>query len=232
MTKKRIIALVVCIAIVVGIVVCVNIAQKKQNETKFEFIRESDGTLCVKSYSGTETYVEIPSHHENIPVTSISKDAFLQGSNIKTLIIPDTITYISEGALSGCTSIQSITLPYTIRLNHIFKSKDSDSVPTSLKKVYLSENCIRIDYDAFNDCMFLQEIHIPASVQTIETRELYRVGVNGNIPTTPYEKVYPFKGCSESLILYCESPTQPEYWEENWNHCSDTETVKIVWGHK
>ena len=232
MNKKKAIILVVCIAAVIAIVIGINVAQKNQNETKYEFVRQSDGTFDIKNYTGTDAYVEIPSYHEGVPITSISKDAFITGGNIKTLVIPDTITYISEGALSGCTNIQSLTLPYTIRLTHIFKSQNSNSVPTSLEKIYLSQNCVRIDYDTFNDCMFLEEVHIPASVQTIDTTELHRVGVNGNIPTTPYEKAYPFKGCSKSLILYCESPEQPEHWEENWNHCSDTEKVKVIWGHK
>ena len=43
---------------------------------------------------------------------SIMQGAFENGGSITSLTVPDSVEYISRGALSGCTSLQTLSLPY------------------------------------------------------------------------------------------------------------------------
>jgi len=72
-----------------------------------------DGTYCVDgigTYTGSE--VVIPSEYQGIAVTGIAEKAFLGCGNIRSVIVPDSVTQIGGGAFSGCTSLENITLPF------------------------------------------------------------------------------------------------------------------------
>ena len=44
--------------------------------------------------------------------TEITKDDFREYTALKTLVLPDTVTKIAEGAFYGCSSLSSVTLPF------------------------------------------------------------------------------------------------------------------------
>lgn len=57
--------------------------------------------------------IRVPSVYNEKPVTLISDTAFNNATNIEALVIPDSIKGIGEGALSGCSSLKSITIPFS-----------------------------------------------------------------------------------------------------------------------
>lgn len=175
MNKKRIIALIICIATIAAIVIGVNVAQSNRNPKNYQLRRINDGTWEIIKYTGKDQYVEIPSEFKGTPITEIGKNAFENCSSIKGLVVPDSIRSIGESAFKGCTNLYSITLPFVgysaahnAQLCYIFGGNHSDEVPQSLKIVYLSEACTRIGAYAFNNCDDLKEVHIPTSVKLIE----------------------------------------------------------------
>jgi len=229
--KKTIIKVIVFCTVAILIIASITITISLTDNTKngFTFSEQSDGTYTVKNYSKNNTYVTIPSTFKNKPVTGISSGAFDRGDKIKTLIVPDSITNISYAAFKGCTSLESITLPFigmepdgNPYLTYIFNDQDLSApkqVPKTLKKVYLSNQCTKLSNSAFHNCPNIKEIHIPSSVIIIEA-------------ITNSERARPFYGCSFQLTIYCEVPEKPEHWSEYWNYISNNQKANVNWGSK
>ena len=100
----------------------------------------SDGTLSLEQYASTAETYNIPSKIDNKYVTKINKYCFYNGSNLKKVTIPDSVTHIGYAAFEGCTSLTDINIP---------------------------ENVEVIEGNAFYNCTSLKSITIPASVTTL-----------------------------------------------------------------
>lgn len=57
--------------------------------------------------------VVIPSTHQNKPVTALHF-TFADKKEIKTIVLPDTITSISAGTFAGCTNLETIIIPSSV----------------------------------------------------------------------------------------------------------------------
>ena len=66
----------------------------------------------VVSYNGTASDVTIPASYRNVPTTAIGESAFRNNTTIKKITVPDSVTSISSGVFSGCSSLTEITLPF------------------------------------------------------------------------------------------------------------------------
>jgi len=71
----------------------------------------SDGTLTITKYNGSETSVVIPSKINGKTVTAIGNNAFAYCKNITSITIPNTVTSIGSRAFGGCESLTSIIIP-------------------------------------------------------------------------------------------------------------------------
>ena len=106
------------------------------------FVLSSDGTYYIlNSVDLTDdatvndnTYT-VPSEYNGLPVKEIAKKALKNCTTLETVIIPDTIEKIGEGALMGCYKIKRLTIPFvgsdregTIPyFGHIFGNPDNTS---------------------------------------------------------------------------------------------------------
>jgi len=75
------------------------------------------------------------------------KYAFSHSQSLKTVLLPATLTCISQGAFAGCRSLKNIAIP--------------DSV-------------IRIERSAFYECLSLESVVVPNSVKSIGENAFYR----------------------------------------------------------
>lgn len=66
----------------------------------------------VVSYNGTASDVTIPASYRNVPTTAIGESAFRNNTTIKKITVPDSVTSISSGVFSGCSSLTEITFPF------------------------------------------------------------------------------------------------------------------------
>jgi hypothetical protein len=84
-----------------------------------------DGTLKITSYKGSENEVIIPAKIGNAKVSVIGEKAFTcdwyikvpnrsEREKITSVIIPEGVCEIEEGAFCECISLASVTLPSTI----------------------------------------------------------------------------------------------------------------------
>ena len=101
----------------------------------------SENTIAITDYNGYDTEVTIPSKIDGFTVTGVEN---MDTSNIKKIVMPDTVTYIGESAFAD----------------------SSDGVP--LEEVVLSKNLKTIGPWAFSGCFELKSIDIPESVTEIE----------------------------------------------------------------
>ena len=110
--------------------------------------------------------------------TSISQYAFYGCSGITSIVVPNSITTIEQGTFQSCSSLESITLPFVGEsalsnqfLGFIFGgssySDNSTYVPTSLRKVILSDACSSIVQNAFYNCSKITSVTIPNTVLSI-----------------------------------------------------------------
>ncbi len=121
----------------------------------------------------------------------IGEDAFHNNKYLENIEIPEGVTYIGDGAFSGCEKID-ITIPKSILYigRSAFSNCDSLTKVTipgtiwglergaffscdSLKKVVIEEGVQLIPYRAFESCVSLKKVKIPNSVWIVENKAFY-----------------------------------------------------------
>ena len=101
----------------------------------------------------------------NIPETVFSIGAYaLSGTDLKNLVIPNSVSIIGRGMLKNCKKLTYVQLNKS--MNEI--SDEMFMGCSSLYKVTLPENIKRIGRKAFMGCMELREFVIPEHVEVIE----------------------------------------------------------------
>lgn len=108
--------------------------------------------------------IEIPAEIEGRDVVGIADNAFHNtGAYIKSVKLPESITYIGDHAFYGCKYITSITLPNSVKEIGVGAFEGCSALET----VVLSENLVTIGNGAFKDCVAVKEISIPSKVESI-----------------------------------------------------------------
>ncbi len=127
----------------------------------FEYeVNEAENGIIIIKYIGISENVVIPAEIDGLPVVSIQgvppepgqayQIGAFEDSNIKTVVLPASITIIGDAAFSQCADLIEITLP--------------DSL-TELGKA------------AFRDCRSLKTIEIPGSIKVLEDNALAQSGL-------------------------------------------------------
>ena len=74
-----------------------------------------DGTsVTITGYNGPGGAVNIPAFLNNLPVTTIGVNAFINKASITSVNIPNSVTIIGNSAFAGCSGLTSITLPNSL----------------------------------------------------------------------------------------------------------------------
>lgn len=106
--------------------------------------------------------VSVPETLGGYPVVSILDYAFRE-ADIKSIKLPDTITFIGEGAFMNCEKLEKINIPMGVKEI----KKDTFSQCFSLKEIKLSGTVTLICGNAFFSCGSLEKIDI-SGVTNIE----------------------------------------------------------------
>ncbi|MBQ3489309.1 MAG: leucine-rich repeat protein [Clostridia bacterium] len=136
--------------------------------------QESDGTLIITSYKGTDTDVVIPDKIGKTAVTAIDSQAFdpmaprlteIQRKARKELfsvVFPETITKIPERLFAGLSELKIITLGE--KTEKIGKQAFSY---TGLEEIILPNSIRKIDDCAFRGCSNLKTIKLPKNLTSL-----------------------------------------------------------------
>lgn len=175
--NSRIISLALSVLMIVGIVSASGFSSSAIVEIvdgDYSYVKNSDNTYALYSYSGSDTDITLPTVALGRNVTEIYKNAF-ESSNITSVVIPEGYVSIGESAFYGCADITEITLPSTVTSlgSMVFNSC------TALSSVDLSQatSLTAIPFAAFQDDSSLKSIIIPSNVTSIGNNALTRSGL-------------------------------------------------------
>lgn len=130
-------------------------------------LNENDNTATINNQTGISGDIVIPqevtANEEQYTVKVIGENAFGKCSNLKSIVIPDSVTRIGQYAFYGCTNLENVTLP-----NNLTAIEDRTfSGCSSLKSIILPGNIKGIGYNAFYGCDSLLSLTIPSSLTFI-----------------------------------------------------------------
>ena len=135
-------------------------------------------------------------------VLTIGRDAFLSCRTFEKLCLPDSVTSIDEGAFWGSNFETVVGGRYTVVPRKAFSY-------SKMLFISLPDTVTRIESFAFSTCDELRAVYIPASVTEI--------GENAFVG---------LKNCT----IYCEAPSKPDGWAENWLWEDECENVTVIFG--
>jgi hypothetical protein len=165
----------------------------------------------ITGYNGTNSIVNIPSGVNDIAVTQIGE--IWQGSvyplppifgwyntSVISVIIPDTVTSIGEGAFSYCNELTSVTIGKNVTKIRDYTFQQNPK----LTNIIIPEGVAEIGLAAFHTCSELSAIRIPGSVTNlgsytfINCTNLSRVEMLGNPPSYQTE---PFANTTATIFF-------------------------------
>ena len=129
------------------------------------FIIEPDGVITA--YTGCAAKVTIPSEINGIKVTAIGPSAFLGETNttLTTIVIPEGVTEIGEGALGWQENLTEVFLPES--LTKIGSGAFAGCA--NLEKINIPKGVTEIDAHAFSECYALTEVTLPGNLTSISS---------------------------------------------------------------
>ena len=142
---------------------CVACGEAQPSEG-FLYMSNGDGTCFLDIGDCKDEHIVIPTHSPaGDKVTQIKAYAFAGKDHLKSVRIPETVTFIGEGAFRNCINLESVILPDNIKS---IESYTFDGCK-KLKEITIPSGVSYIGAEAFAGCVACESIVIPASVTVI-----------------------------------------------------------------
>ena len=147
------------------------------------FTLSQDGTsYSVSAGAAVEGDVFIPAYYNGLPVTSIGyigfatgdvepeeiepgSYAFLSCTNLKTVVIPSTVTVIGDMAFAGCEGLEDVAISPAVTVI----GDGAFELCKSLENIEIPSGVTRIGAYTFAGCEVLKSVVIPEGVREIGT---------------------------------------------------------------
>jgi hypothetical protein len=157
------------------------------DERGYVFLLNEDGeSYAVAAYFGDATEVNVPAMHAEKPVTVIGANVFADNGNITTVVLPEGLLRIDEGAFSFNAN------PYRAIV---------DEFPSSaLSSVTLPSTLQYIGANAFCGCQNLKQVTLPAGLTELGESAFERTGLE-QIAFPPGLAVIPWAAFQSCLSL-------------------------------
>lgn len=136
-------------------------AEDRQS-TDSDFHIDKEG--CLTSYTGSEEHVVIPEGVKHIggnPDNSIFEDT---ETEIKSVVIPDSVIEIGERAFYTCLQLEEVTMGNGVKKI----GQEAFAGCFKMKTIHLSDSLQEIGLRAFNFCESLEALELPSSLRNIE----------------------------------------------------------------
>ena len=154
---------------------------RKSKQQTWVTEEQSDGTLMIADYKGSEKEVYIPEQIDGKTVSAIGENAFspmkprrqkVQASalaNLTTVVLPPTLRIIGNNAFQGCERLMSVEIPggvLTIGEWAFAGCKNMDTIS-------FSQSIQEIGKGAFSDCKKLHSVVLPDGIKEISAWVFY-----------------------------------------------------------
>ena len=190
----------------------------------YTYTLDDANRATITGYNGSAAALYIPEEIDGHEVVAIGNGAFEDRTDLRTVMIPDSVTRIEVWAFYNCNNLSNVTLSNNLNYMgeyafgnckkitkiEIPKSLDSSGGPfkncDGLKMVTFEKGTTEISSSLFEDCTGLEEIDIPDTVTVIENSA--------------------FNGCVNLLkIMIPDSVTRIENWA--FYNCNNLSTVTL-----
>lgn len=196
----------------------------------YNILSQQEATVEVTSnpdtnikYSGDITIPElVTNNNTTYTVTAIKNKAFSSCSDLKSVIIPESVVQIGKDAFRRCPALTYVNIPMGIT------SIESSTFHncTSLTEIILPEKLTTIEFGAFNLCNSIKNIILPQNLSSIGSQafglcEFKTITCMSQIPPLLYEET-PTRVFSQSVIRFATL-----YVPSN---CKNIYTSDSAWG--
>ncbi len=181
---------------------------KTTSENNFTFELSEDGQYySLTEYIGSDTDVVIPTTYNGLPVTHIEISAF-GSTSIKSVFIPNSITYIGYSAFNTCESLTKVTFQNNSKLQTI----DSGAFgSTALTEIRIPASVETIGEQAFDSSFSLASITFEpnSNLKQILGNAFGATAITTiTIPASVTEIVSPFMSCEKLVSVVFEEGSQ------------------------
>ena len=187
------------------------------NESGYELDRVGAG------YQGGD--ITIPSEYKGLPVVEIGYGAFKSEYKLTSVIIPDSVTLISDDAFENQTSLTSVTIGKGVVTIGVSAFEGC----TNLKTVVIGDATEFIYAGAFRDCTSLETVILGKNVKEI-TGYVFRGCTSLKTITIPASIVkmgaWVFEDTNMTDVYFGVS-APGENWHEEW--ADGLEDVNLHW---
>ena len=141
-------------------------------------------------------------------VTSIETGVFWACTSLESITIPNSVTSIGKEAFKGCRSLKSIAIPDGVTMINDYTFEKC----SSLESVSFGNGVTEIGYRAFYNCSSLKSVDIPNNVTYIRNdafmicEKLETVTLGSGVTRI---KGNAFHSCSSLKSVYCKATTPP-----------------------
>lgn len=184
-------------------------------------VSEDESYIIITGYNSDSEIpetIEMPDAIDDVPVTTVSDDAFKGNTAIGDVVFPDSITDIGTAAFANCDNIKHIILGKGVKnigasafyectnLESVYMFDSVEKIGaiafkdcTSLKNVRLSEKLTEVDRGVFFNCTSLNTVTLPASAATLGN---YAFGVFQDGDAVSPEKDFTLISSSDAAKKY------------------------------
>jgi hypothetical protein len=171
---------------------------------QFNYSTNAGGAnVTITGYTGDGGPVVIPEAIDHLPVVNIEKYAFARRTSITSVVIPDTVTNIGEGAFTYMDTHSRLT-ELKIGRRVVGIGRGAFSACDQLERIIIPESVTSIGAGAFVFCNKLPWIEIPAGVTNIEDGAFNACSKLWSIKVDPRNPAY----CSIDGVLYDKKRTR------------------------
>ena len=158
----------------------------------YTYTLDDANRATITGYSGNATALYIPGEIDGHEVVAIGDSAFEDRTDLRTVMIPDSVTEIGSCAFNNCTNLSNVTLSQNLKYMEGRAFGSCEKIPkieiqkslewcgstlydygpfgdcTGLKTVIFENGTTKILGHLFEKCTGLEEINIPNTVTVIE----------------------------------------------------------------
>ena len=222
--------------------------------TIFDCSLDDEGNATITKYQGNVSALSIPDTLDGHKVVGIGRDVFKNKTQLRVVVIPDSVTSIGYNAFEGCGNLSSVTMSKGVAeigeeafgnceaLTNIEIPKSLEKVRTNrygvfrgcdnLKNVTFEKGTTRIVNSLFKDCLGIEQIEIPDTVTEIQDnafcgcKNLRSIKIPDSMTSIGG---YAFTGCTAlTEIVIPDSVTSIGY--NAFENCSNLSSVTMPKG--
>lgn len=185
-----------------------------EHESFMEVATDENGEAVVRIYNrGTigDNSIVVIENTEDIQIKGVSEGAFTGNSEVKIVVLPDTIYHIDRLAFRGCSSLEEINLPTSLSA-----IGEASFMGTALKEVVLPNSVTTVEAMAFANNIKLESLTVNEGVTRLENivegsthlKELY-------LPSTITEISDDFTVAGSTIIYTPDNSVVTDYCTAN-----------------